>query len=84
MIRSKKLNFPEWKVSSLAPQQTVGPDNKIRQLLEVLLLYDPSIEAHDVLWEFNGKTRTIKKFEEFPYYLYKAIWDEDFKVSDLQ
>ena len=84
MIFSKKLYIPKSKVSSLAPQQTVDPDNKIRQLLEVLLLYDPSIEAHDVLWEFNGKTRTIKKFEEFPYYLYKAIWDEDFKVSDLQ
>ena len=60
--------------------ESVSPDNKIRQILEVLLLYDPAIETHDVVWEFNGKSRTIKKFEEFPYYLYKAIWDADFKV----
>ena len=58
----------------------ITPDNKIRQILEVLLLYDPCIETHDVAWEFNGKVRNIKKFEEFPYYLYKAIWDADFKV----
>ena len=61
--------------------EPVSPDNKIRQILEVLLLYDPAIETHDVVWEFNGKSRMIKKFEEFPYYLYKAIWDADFKVS---
>merc|ERR1711892_1514634 len=58
----------------------ITPDNKIRQILEVLLLYDPCIETHDVAWEFNGKVRNIKKFEEFPYYLYKAIWDADFKA----
>ena len=23
---------------------------------------------------------TIKKFEEFPYFLYKAVWDKDFEA----
>ena len=23
----------------------------------------------------------IKLFEEFPYYLYKAVWDDDFQVG---
>ena len=56
---------------------------KIRKILEVLLLYDPSIETNDEWWEFNGQQRKIKKFEEFPYYLYKAIWDDDFHVSSF-
>ena len=42
---------------------------------------DLSIDDDDVFWEFGNKPPIcIKLFEEFPYYLYKAVWDEDFEV----
>lgn len=52
---------------------------KLKMILEVLVLKDLSIAEHDVKWEFGQKVHQIKEFEEFPYYLYKAVWDDDFE-----
>jgi hypothetical protein len=46
----------------------------------VLTIKDLSIEDETVIWEYGQTHVPIKAFEEFPYYLYKAIWDYDFKA----
>jgi len=54
-------------------------ESKIQQILSVLVCQDLSISDVDVYWYFERTRESIKRFEEFPYYLYKAVWDEDFE-----
>jgi len=53
---------------------------KIKDILKVLVLKDLSIEDEETQWEYMSKNVKIKLFEEFPYYLYKAVWDDDFQA----
>lgn len=53
---------------------------KIKDILKVLLLKDLSIEDEETTWEYMNKNLKIKMFEEFPYYLYKAVWDDHFQA----
>lgn len=41
---------------------------------------DLSISDDPSAWIFERTCELIKTFEEFPYFLYKAVWDEEFEA----
>lgn len=55
-------------------------NEKIKQILSVLLVADLSISDDPSAWIFERTCELIKTFEEFPYFLYKAVWDEEFEA----
>jgi hypothetical protein len=54
-------------------------ETKMKKILDVLVVQNLST-AHDVEdWELGEYKYKIKRYEVFPYYLLKAILDEDFR-----
>ena len=53
---------------------------KMQKILDVLVVQNLST-AHDIeYWELGDYLYEIKRYEQFPYYLLKAMLDEDFKA----
>lgn len=84
MGRKKGVQKPQAEIPKIKHVQDEDMTLKLKEILRVLLCKDLTIEAEPVPWVHKFGTKTLKdeiaEFEEFPYYLYKAVWDDDFEA----
>jgi len=75
--RPDELEFP---VRLLLDEHRECIETKMQKILDVLVVQNLST-AHDIeQWELGEYCYEIKRYEIFPYYLLKAILDEDFRA----
>lgn len=68
------------------PYDILPIDLKIKEIIQYLLVCDLQMGNATVPWSFTDTSghfswvTCIQKHEIFPYFLYKAVWDEDFEA----
>ncbi|CAG5095357.1 Oidioi.mRNA.OKI2018_I69.XSR.g14151.t1.cds [Oikopleura dioica] len=79
--RRKSMNLEDARAYEVLPV-----DLKIKQLIQYLLVEDLRSGNQPIEWSFTDPSdkfcwvTSIQSHEVFPYFLYKAAWDEDFEA----
>ncbi|CAG5113911.1 Oidioi.mRNA.OKI2018_I69.chr2.g8001.t1.cds [Oikopleura dioica] len=81
MPKRKFLNLDDPR-----PYNIVPVDLKIKEIIKYLLVDDLRMGNDIIHWTFTDPSgdfswlTSIQRHEIFPYFLYKAVWDEDFEA----